>query len=48
MGYPLDQLYEEVAYLSMNFHWQLAEILQLSHCDRRRWVIEIQKSKPQP
>ncbi|WP_407658808.1 DUF6760 family protein [Leptothoe spongobia] len=43
--YPLDQLHEEVAYIALNFHWSLETILQLSHCDRRRWVTEIQKAK---
>jgi len=40
-GYPLDQLYEEVAYVSYYFHWPLQEILDLEHSERRRWIDEI-------
>ena len=41
MGYPLDQLYEEVAYIAYYFHWPLSAILELEHAERRRWVEEI-------
>ncbi len=41
VGYPLDQLHEEVAYIAYYFHWPLREILELEHEDRRRWVEEI-------
>ena len=41
VGYPLDQLYEEVAYIAYYFHWPLPEILELEHAERRRWVEEI-------
>lgn len=41
MGYPLDQLYEEVAYIAYYFHWPLLEILELEHTERRCWVEEI-------
>lgn len=40
-GYPLDQLYEEVAYVAYYFHWPLEQILGLEHAERRRWVDEI-------
>jgi hypothetical protein len=43
VGYPLDQLHEEVAYLAYHFHWPLEQILSLEHADRRRWVEEISK-----
>ena len=43
IGYPLDQLHEEVAYLAYHFHWPLDQILSLEHADRRRWVEEISK-----
>lgn len=39
--YPLERLYEEVAYLAYYFHWPLGEILELEHADRQRWVEEI-------
>jgi hypothetical protein len=41
VGYPLDQLHEEVAYIAYHFHWPLAEVLELEHADRRRWANEI-------
>ena len=40
-GYPLDRLYEEVAYMAYYFHWPLPEILDLEHGERRRWIEEI-------
>ncbi len=40
-GYPLDRLYEEVAYISYHFHWSRDEILNLEHQERKRWVAEI-------
>jgi len=43
IGYPLDQLYEEVAHIAYYFHWPLRDILELEHAERRRWVEEIGK-----
>ena len=41
LGYPLQQLHEEVAFVAYHFHWNHAEIMNLEHADRRRWVREI-------
>lgn len=41
IGYPLDQLHEEVAYIAYYFHWPLQEILELEHAERQRWVEQI-------
>ncbi|MGL4651169.1 MAG: DUF6760 family protein [Caldilineaceae bacterium] len=41
VGYPLDRLHEEVAYLAYYLHWPLDEILALQHEDRLRWVDEV-------
>ena len=41
MGYPLDQLREEVAFVAYHFHWSFEEILELEHADRQRFVEEI-------
>ncbi len=41
MGYPLERLHEEVAYLAYYFHWPHDQILQLEHRDRQRWVAEV-------
>ncbi|MEO6044813.1 MAG: DUF6760 family protein [Tepidiformaceae bacterium] len=40
-GYPLDRIYEEVAYLAYHFHWPADEILEMEHQERRRWVEEV-------
>ncbi len=43
IGYPLDRLYEEVAYIAYHFHWPAEEILGMEHRDRRQWAAEIAK-----
>ncbi|MGD8625758.1 MAG: hypothetical protein PVF47_02765 [Anaerolineae bacterium] len=43
LGYPLERLHEEVAYVAYHFHWPLGEILNLEHRQRQRWVKEIAK-----
>jgi len=43
MGYPLNRLYEEVAFIAYHFHWPHREIMNLEHRERRRWVEEISK-----
>ena len=43
VGYPLDRLHEEVAYIAYHFHWPPREILSLEHGERQRWVEEIAK-----
>jgi len=42
-GYPLERLYEEVAFIAYHFHWPLEEIMTLEHRDRQRWCEEISK-----
>lgn len=41
MSYPLDRLYQEVAYIAYHFHWGLEEILEMEHKERQVWVREI-------
>ena len=41
VGYPLQSIYEEVAFLAYHFHWAEDSILGMEHGDRRRWVKEI-------
>lgn len=43
LGYPSDQIYEEVACIASEFHWSLEEIINLEHRDRYRWVTEVKK-----
>ena len=40
-GYPLEQLFEEVAYIAYYLHWPLEDILALEHDHRREWVEKI-------
>ena len=40
-GYPLDQLFEEVAYLAYYFHWPHDQIMGMEHRDRVQWISEI-------
>jgi hypothetical protein len=41
VGYPLDQLNEEVAFIAYHFHWSPEQIMNLEHRDRRSWVEQI-------
>mgnify|MGYP006951309628 CR=1 FL=1 len=41
VGYPLDSLFEEVAFVAYHFHWDLNAILNLTHGDRQRFISEI-------
>ena len=40
-GYPLDRLFEEVAYLAYYFHWPHDQIMGMEHPERLQWVAEI-------
>lgn len=41
VSYPLDSLFEEVAFVAYHFHWPLEDILALEHGDRQRFIEEI-------
>lgn len=41
MTYGAERVLEEVSYVAYHFHWPLAEILDLEHPDRLRFVAEI-------
>ena len=43
ISYPLDRLYEEVAFIAFHFHWPFEEIINLEHRERQRWVEEISR-----
>lgn len=42
-GYPLTELYREVAFVSYHFHWPHDDVMAMEHADRRRWVAEISR-----
>jgi hypothetical protein len=41
IGLPPEEVLGEVAYVAYHFHWPQAEIMALSHGERRDWVGEI-------
>jgi hypothetical protein len=41
LGYPLDSLYEEVAFIAYHFNWPRETVMDLDHFERARWVQEI-------
>jgi hypothetical protein len=43
VSYPLERLYQEVAFVAYHFHWSRDEVLELAHPERRRWVDEISR-----
>ena len=42
-GYPLDRLYEEVAFIGYYLHWPHDQIMMLPHNERKRWCSEVSK-----
>lgn len=40
MCYPLDRLYEEVAFIAYYFHWDYRTIMEMEHRERQRWCEE--------
>lgn len=46
VGYPLEWVYQEVAFLGRHAHWPLAETLDLDHAERRRWVGHVGAEQP--
>jgi hypothetical protein len=39
--YPVDRLYEEVAFVAYHFNWGHDEVLAMPHWERQRWCEEI-------
>lgn len=42
-GYPLERIYEEVAFVTYHFGWAHDDVLSLPHWERRRWCEEISR-----
>ena len=42
-AYPVEQLYEEMAFIAYHFHWPRGELMALEHEERRRWCEEISR-----
>jgi hypothetical protein len=47
MGYPLERLFEEVAFIAYYLHWPMSEIMALDHGERQRWVTEVSRINQQ-
>lgn len=45
--YPLDRLYEEVAYIAIGLGWSHDEIMTLNHMERLRWVEQLNRIQAQ-
>lgn len=42
-GYPLDMIYEEVAFIAYHFKWSYEELMEMDHAERRRWCEEVSR-----
>lgn len=40
-GYPLERIYEEVAFIAYYFHWQHDEVMAMPHNQRKKWCEQI-------
>ena len=40
MSYPLERIFQEVAYIAYHFHWPLNDILDMEHRERQLWIKE--------
>lgn len=43
VGYSLDALYEEIAFLAYYLHWPLDVLLDMEHDERHRWLAEVSR-----
>lgn len=41
IGYPIERLREEVAYIAYHFHWQPEAIMDMEHRERQEWAEQI-------
>jgi hypothetical protein len=41
VSYPLERIFQEVAYIAYHFHWPLNDILDMEHRERQLWIKEI-------
>ena len=42
-AYPVEILYEEMAFIAHHLHWSHQELMNLDHVERRRWCDEISR-----
>jgi len=41
VGYPLERVFEEVAFVAYHFHWDRDTLLDMTHRERHVWVREV-------
>jgi hypothetical protein len=41
VSYPLERIFQEVAYIAYHFHWSLDDLLDMEHRERQLWIKEI-------
>ena len=41
VSYPLDNVFQEVAFIAYHFHWDRETILEMTHKERHVWVKQI-------
>jgi hypothetical protein len=46
-GYPLNQLYQEIALIAWHLHWSRQDIVRLEHGERQQWIAEINRLQRQ-
>ncbi len=40
-SYPVEQLFEEVAFIAYHFNWSSDAVMEMPHWERRQWCGEI-------
>ena len=40
-AYPVETLYEEMAFIAHHLHWSHGDLMTLDHGERRRWCRQI-------
>lgn len=43
IGYPLERVYREVAFLGTRVHWTLDELMNFDHAERQKWIVELMR-----
>ena len=41
IGYLPEEIYREVAFIAYHFNWSKNEILEMTHHERKSWILEI-------
>jgi len=47
IGYSLEAMHEEVAFIAYYLHWPYEQLMSLDHRERQRWVKEVSRINEQ-